>query len=189
VTRFVEALAIAHPARWTIIASWDRCARLSPHAAPAFHRVSDQELTDRLARASRLVEAALPRIRQLVREVPGGSAVAYVTDAQGIVLASVGDDARLKRWSLLPGYDWSEARMGTNGAGTCLVTGRPTVVAGNEHYITAFQDCTCTAVPIRGPDERIAGALDVSSPVGDPRGHRIAQVTAAALEIEAQLRQ
>jgi transcriptional regulator of acetoin/glycerol metabolism len=61
------------------------------------------------------------------------------------------------------------------------------VVAGREHLLTAFQDCTCTAAPIHAADGRVAGALDVSSSVADARAHRIGLVTEVALEIEAAL--
>jgi transcriptional regulator of acetoin/glycerol metabolism len=186
--RFVRTLPPEHPARWTIIASWNRCAHLSPASAPAFERVSDGELHDRLAHARALVEAAAPRLGWLLGQLPGHTNVAYVTDADGVVLASEGSAEQLRRFCLLPGYDWSEARMGTNGAGTCLVAARPMVVAGREHFFTAFQDCTCTAAPIRARDGTLAGALDVSSSVADARPHRIALVTEAALEVERALR-
>jgi transcriptional regulator of acetoin/glycerol metabolism len=186
--RFIEALPPEHPARWAIVASWNRCSHLSPGAEPPFHRVSEAELRDRLERNGALVEAAVPRLAWLVRQLPGHSNVAYVTDADGIVLASEGSAEQLRLFCLLPGYDWSEARMGTNGAGTCLAAGRPMVVAGREHFLTAFQNCTCTAAPIRGPAGRLMGALDVSSSVADARAHRIGVVTEAALEIEGALR-
>jgi transcriptional regulator of acetoin/glycerol metabolism len=188
VSRFVAPLPFEHSARWAIVESWNRCAGLSAHAPPEFHRVSDDDLTGRIARAARLLEAARPRMHRLVHSVQD-VAVAYVTDAEGIVLACAGNDAQLRRYCLLPGYDWSEARMGTNGAGTCLVTGRPMVVSGAEHYVAALRDRACTAVPIRGPDARIVGALDVTTRVADARRDRMGRVTEAALEIEAQLRQ
>lgn len=189
VTRFVEAVPPEHPARWAIVASWNRCSHLSPHAPPAFHRVSDADLAARLERSARLVEASSACLERLLRQLSGVAKVAYVTDGDGIVLASKGDAAQLRRYCLLPGYDWSEARMGTNGAGTCLATGRPMVVAGNEHYMSAFHDFTCIAAPIRDRDTRIAGTLDVGSRTADPREHRGARIMEAALEIERLLRE
>lgn len=186
--RFIEALPPEHPARWAIVASWNRCSHLSPGDAPDFRRVDEAELHARLARGKPLLDAAAPRLAWLLRQLPGNTNVAYVTDADGIVLASDGNPEQLRLFRLLPGYDWSEARMGTNGAGTCLAVGRPMIVAGREHLLTAFQDCTCTAAPIHGPDGRLAGALDVSSSVADARAHRIGVVTEVALEIEGALR-
>ena len=186
--RFIETLPPEHPARWAIVASWNRCSHLSPGGAPDFHHVGEADLQARLDRGGALLEAAVPRLSWLLRQLPGTTNVAYVTDADGVVLASEGNPEQLRLFRLLPGYDWSESRMGTNGVGTCLAVGRPMVVAGREHLLTAFQDCTCTAAPIHGPDGRLAGALDVSSSVADARAHRIGLVTEAALEIEGALR-
>jgi transcriptional regulator of acetoin/glycerol metabolism len=187
VTRFVEAARPRHPARWAIVASWDRCAHLSPHGTPEFHRIDDDDLASRLAQNALLIEAALPRLDRLLAHAGGNWNIACLTDATGVILASGGSPARLRELRLTPGYDWSEGRMGTNGAGTCLVTGRPIVVAAAEHYLSAFHDCTCTAAPIRGPGERMMGALDLMGDGARSRGAHIARVTAAALEIEATL--
>jgi transcriptional regulator of acetoin/glycerol metabolism len=188
VARFIEAVPPPAPARWAIVASWDRCTHLSPSTRPAFHRVSEEELRQRLTRRDALVAVARPRLEALLRQFHGTSNVAYVTDEDGVVLTAFGDATHLQRFCLLPGYDRSERRVGTNGAGTCLVAARPMVVAGSEHLMSAFQDCTCSAAPIRGADGSIVGALDVSCSVEDARVPRIAQVTAAALEIETLLR-
>jgi len=188
VARFTDAVPPPPPARWAIIASWDRCSHLSPSRRPAYQRVSEEELAARLSRRDALVSAARPHLEALLRSLPGSSNVAYVTDEEGVLLASSGDAGHLQRFCLLPGYDRSERCLGTNGAGTCLVAARPMVVAGAEHLISAFKECTCTAAPIRGIDGAIVGALDVSSSVEDARAHRIAQVTEAALEIEGTLR-
>jgi transcriptional regulator of acetoin/glycerol metabolism len=186
-TRLVQARPPEHPARWVIVASWDRCAHLSPHAAPEPRRVDDADLRARLARNAALVEAAAPRLEGLLRALRGKSNVAYVTDADGIVLASRGDARELERLGLLAGYDRSEARLGTNGAGTCLVAGRPVLVAGREHFAAAFHDRACAAAPIRAAGRRIVGALDVAGAAGHARDDRMARVTEVAREIEAAL--
>jgi transcriptional regulator of acetoin/glycerol metabolism len=188
VARFIGVLPPQRPARWAIIASWDRCSHLSASIPAPFHRVGEDELQRRLERRAGLVAAAQPRLERLLRQLPGTSNVACVTDEDAVVLASCGDASHLQRFCLMPGYDWSERRMGTNGAGTCLVAARPMVVAGAEHLISALQGCTCTAAPIRGRDGSIVGALDVSSAVADAREQRMAQVTEVALEIEGLLR-
>ncbi|HZZ93926.1 MAG TPA: GAF domain-containing protein [Usitatibacter sp.] len=188
ITRFVDHRLPETPARWAIIASWNRCSHLCADAPAPFHRVADAELARRLERNAALVEAASPRLRTLLRHFPARCSVAYVTDADGVVLAADGDAEHLRLFCLMPGYDWSEARMGTNGAGTCLIAGRPMVVAGREHLLRALEERTCIAAPIRHADGRIAGALDLSSPAPHGRDQRLEQVTEAALEIESQLR-
>jgi len=187
VARFTQPVMPHDPARWAIVASWNRCTHLSASTAPVYHRVTEAELGVRLARREALVCAALPRLEALLARLPGTSNVACVTDEDAVVLASSGDPSHLQRFRLLPGYDRSERRLGTNATGTCLVAARPMVVAGAEHLMNAFRECTCTAAPIRGPDGTIVGALDVSSSAADARAPRMAQVTEVALEIERLL--
>ncbi len=185
----LEALPLEHPARATIVESWERCAaaRIARDGAVEFRQVDGFELTRRLRQSAALVRVARPLLEQLVEELPGSTNVAYLTDADGIVLDSVGPAAQLREWGLLPGFDWSEETMGTNGAGTCLVVRRPVVVAGPEHFMDVFDDCTCTAAPIRGPARTLVGALDVSSRVMDAGADRIQLVAVAAEQIGQRL--
>jgi transcriptional regulator of acetoin/glycerol metabolism len=189
-SRFVQRLPEEHPARWAIVESWERCraARLRAQGAPLFHRVEESELTARLERCQLLVEQTRPRLERLMRQLPGASNVGCLADADGVILLILGKPEKARRFGLVPGSIWTEALMGTNGAGTALAAGRPTIVGGKEHFMEAFHDRTCTAAPIRGPDGALVGALDVSSTVADAREQRIGQVTEVALQIEEALR-
>ncbi|HET9579422.1 MAG TPA: GAF domain-containing protein [Usitatibacter sp.] len=186
---YVRQLPLDDPGRFSVVESWARCraAGLDPDGPAAVRRVSASELRERRERHSTLLEAAEPLVLALHGSLGGTTTVSYITDAAGIVLWSVGDPLQLAQFSLSPGFDWSEASMGTNGAGTALVTSRPVVVAGVQHFKTAFQNCTCTAAPIRGPDRRTIGAVDVSSSVEEARVDRIRLVALLAAEIEMEL--
>jgi transcriptional regulator of acetoin/glycerol metabolism len=178
------------PARWAIVESWERCrkARLRAQGKPLLHRVDEAELSVRLARSHGLVEEARPRLDRLVRQLTGASNVAYLTDADGVILLSIGSLEQVRRFGLGVGSVRAEVLMGTNAAGTCLALGRPMIVAGKEHFMEAFHDYTCTAAPIHGTDGGIAGVIDVTSTMAEAREHRIVQVTEAALEIQEALR-
>ena len=56
----------------------------------------------------------------------------------GIVLLSRGNHQVMLLYGLCPGFDWSEKTMGTNGAGTALVTDSAVAVIGlttiNYHF-------------------------------------------------------
>lgn len=187
---YLRALPDEHPARATILESWSRCfaARLSASASPSFRRVDPEELAQRQQRSERLVAAAEPHLHWALSVLRGTTHAAYVTDADGIVLRSMGAKPVLEQFRLTPGHDWSERQMGTNGAGTALATGRPVVVAGPEHYITAFHDCTCTAAPIRDEGGALLGALDISSSVHEAVLGRISMVATLGSRIEEALR-
>jgi PAS domain S-box-containing protein len=176
-----------------ITESWERCrtARIDREDTP-LHRISQEELGARLERNGEALSLIREHLEWLsaTLTVPH---VVYFADADGIILHSIGNAPDLLAEGLTPGHDWSEARMGTNGAGTALVTGGPVAVVGPEHYVHAFEGCTCTAAPIRDPAGSLIGAIDLSTPNLPDVPGRLSLVTYAALALErelaAQLRQ
>jgi CheY-like chemotaxis protein len=178
------------PASQSIVQSWERSAAagLRREGRAELRAVPAPELERRLERASKLVRVARPLVDAFLETLPGGTNVVYVTDEDGIVLCSAGDPYQMTLFGLSPGYDWSEKAMGTNGAGTALASGRPVAVVGAQHFLKIFEDCTCTAAPIHGPDGRIVGALDASSSVADAWPERLLLVTTLAARIESELR-
>lgn len=151
-------------------------------------RVDEAELKRRRSRSRPLVDAARPHLRWLSGLLERIPHVVYVTDADGIVLQARGETELVEEWHLAPGHDWSESRMGTNGAGTALEAGRPVAVIGAEHYNDAFSHVTCLGAPIRGPDGTLRGALDATTPkeLGSPE--RLLPVVYGAWVIGRELR-
>jgi PAS domain S-box-containing protein len=185
----LEQLGEGSPVRRVIEESWDRCraANIDPQHAP-LHRVSEAELERRLEASAEVVEAARPYIDWISALIAATPHVVYVTDADGVVLLSIGnDDAMMKGAGLEPGYDWSEGRMGTNGAGTALATGRPQAVIGTEHWVEAFGGAACTAAPIRDPDGAVVGAIDLTTIRLDGVAERMLLATHAAHVVEREL--
>ena len=184
---YQRGLPYSEPARYAIIESWDRSAKaglikgaaLSVPLVPDFH--------GRLTKCSALIRAATPHLQRLLSSLTGTTNVAYVTDADGVVLTSFGAIDQLSLFHLTPGYDWSERAMGTNGVGTALATKCAIAVVGPDHYLDALSDCTCTAAPIFGHDRSLVGAIDVSSSVRDALPNRLSSVIATAQEIEREL--
>jgi PAS domain S-box-containing protein len=190
--QFIEGLPIEHPIRHVILESWRRSRDAGVEPEPhqlSLRRVPNEDLQPRLAANDELIHAARPHLYTLSQLMLGRSHVAYLVDRDGIVLDAVGNgDGMMEQFSLLPGYDWSEATMGTNGAGTALTTKQTVTVVGAEHFSQPLHDCTCTAAPIWGPDDQIVGAIDVSSSLGDMPAERLLVVAYAARMIEQSLR-
>ncbi|HET8649136.1 MAG TPA: PAS domain S-box protein, partial [Gemmatimonadales bacterium] len=113
----------------------------------------------------------------------------FLVDRDGVVLYSTGSAREALQRLVPPGADWSEAAMGTNGAGTALVTGRPVTVTGSEHFLTALHGFTCTGAPIRGTNGELLGVVDVSTPVAASLGavERLRLVAHTAYAIEQEL--
>jgi PAS domain S-box-containing protein len=177
------------PLRPLIRQSWQRCRSAGIDRDPTpLHRVSDDELRRRLEHDAELLPLVRSHLEWLSATLTAVPHVLYFADRDGIVLDSAGNAPDLLReGGLTPGYDRSEARMGTNGAGTALVTGSPVAVIGPEHYARAFQGCTCTAAPLHGPAGELLGAIDLTTPNLPDAPGRLALVAYAAHAIEREL--
>jgi transcriptional regulator of acetoin/glycerol metabolism len=79
---------------------------------------------------------------------------------------------------------WSEEAMGTNGAGTAVVSGNVVAVFGPEHYMRRSHGLTCLAAPIRDSLGAIVGAVDLSTQFLGWRPHQLVFVAYAAQMIE-----
>jgi PAS domain S-box-containing protein len=189
--RYIELLPEHALVRPLVFESWQRSSAAGvprDGATPAFRHVGGEELDRRLTAASSLIGAAAEHLAWIDQSLAGIRHVVYVTDGDGIVLSSIGDASLRSNCGLAPGHDWSEKTMGTNGAGTALACGRPVTIVGPEHFMSAFEDCTCTAAPIRDVDGTIVGAIDITTSVADGTPERLSLVAYAARMIERDLR-
>ena len=172
--------------------SWQRCVRigLDHTGRPTFDRLTSQELATARESNRALSAHALPVLEGLYRQIVDTESMIILTDASGLILHSIGDDAFLRRAekvALQPGVFWSEASKGTNAIGTSIADCAPRLVHGAEHFIEANHVLTCSAAPIVDPHGKLIGVLDVS---GDWRGfhrHTMALVQMSAGLIENNL--
>jgi transcriptional regulator of acetoin/glycerol metabolism len=187
--RKVEAATVSNLPRPYIAESWRRCRKRGVSQALdnyiLLRRVDAAELERRLQVGSVLHAAATPLLRDFSEKMGAVEHVVYATDRDGIVLCSAGNDYNMLLYGLLPGFDWSENTMGTNGAGTALATGRPVAVIGPDHYQLPFREATCLGAPIRSPQGDIIGAVDFSTHVKDAHISHLALVVELARAIES----
>ncbi len=145
-----------------------------------------QELQHRNAR---LCAQALPVMDMLHEQLTHAQSMVLLTDASGVVLHALGDAGFLQKAqtvALAPGALWSEARKGTNAVGTALMTERPTLVHGQEHFLKAMQFLTCSASPIFDHKGALLGVIDVSGDRRSYHPHTLALAGMAARLIENQ---
>lgn len=189
--RFTRRLPPKHRLRGAILESWTRSRMAGvDHDAEELplDRISDEELAQRQADHRELIEVARPHLEWLSAAMNELPHVVYLVCADGIVLDSITTDPDLlDRWALHPGHDWSEETMGTNGAGTALVSENVVAVLGPEHYLRSSHGCSCLAAPIRAGDGRVVGAIDVSTSFAGWRPDRLLFSAYAAEMIEQAL--
>lgn len=124
----------------------------------------DLDLQLLLASNRLLIDAATPELEYLVSQQGKGGLI-ILGDAQANVLAIEGQTEFLKTFGLRdlkPGSCWSESLRGTNAIGTAVVEGRPTLINCGEHYLDRLSPFSCTSVPLRDPQGRVIGVLDLT---------------------------
>lgn len=178
----------------SIARSWLRCLE-DHHLDPA------QAMTPTVFEHARLLEGR-ERLQQVLciagnemtslhQQLSGGHAV-LLTDARGVILNCITAPNERKSFEhagLWLGADWSEAREGTNGIGTCVVEQQVLTVHRDEHFRGQHSSLTCSASPVFDPYGKLLAVLDVSSARPDvsrqSQFHTMALVSLSAKMIES----
>jgi transcriptional regulator of acetoin/glycerol metabolism len=158
---------------------------LSASMRPDYDVLPAAELALKLEQSRVLCAHATPVMESLHEQIVNTQSMIVLTDSQGLILHSIGDDDFLRRAekvALRPGANWAEDRQGTNAIGTALAEQCPTVVHGEQHYLAANRFLTCSSVPILDPYGDLIGVLDVT---GDHRSYH--QHTMALAKMSVQM--
>ena len=145
------------------------------------------DLTIARERNQRLFTHAAPVMEMLFEQIVNTESMIVLTDAQGTILHSVGDDeflARAGKVALAPGVNWAEQSKGTNAIGTALIEEVPVLVHAGEHFIHANSFLTCSAAPIIDPRGNMLGVLDVTGDQRSYHQHTMGLVRMSARMIE-----
>jgi sigma-54 dependent transcriptional regulator, acetoin dehydrogenase operon transcriptional activator AcoR len=158
-------------------------------AAPSLERNTPiSKSTYDHAELRRATHASLTQIGELLS---GAEAMLILTDANGVILETVGDNSTLTKASkinLSVGGLWSEHDAGTNGIGTALWAGEPVYVHGEEHFCEGMKAWSCAAAPIRDPIDRgIIGIINLSGLTRIFQKHNAAFAATVARDIEVAL--
>ncbi|WP_457207203.1 transcriptional regulator [Nocardioides sp. P5_C9_2] len=182
----------AEVARPEISASWRRvrAGGLAPGAEPAVAPLAEAEVESR--RASSALAPLLPSITSSLAPVVDDGLLIVVTDTDGRVLWRRGHGGvrRLAdRLGFVQGSAWTEANVGTNAIGTCLVVGEPVHIHGPEHYVESHTRWSCAASPVLDPWTGASlGAVDISGPAYAVRRSVLALVGVTARLAGAEVR-
>ncbi|GLX49470.1 Fis family transcriptional regulator [Streptomyces hygroscopicus subsp. hygroscopicus] len=126
------------------------------------------DFRDDIDTRSRLVRCAEPVLDQLGNDTTDLPLVIALTDSQARLVqrrdSSSAVGRLLDRVDFAPGYNYAEAKKGTNGVGTVLEAGQAVSVVGPEHFTEELQAFACTGAPVFDPlTGRIEGILDIST--------------------------
>jgi len=167
--------------------SHERCAALglSRIGKPDYSPIGRADFTVARERNRRLFTHAAPVMELLFEQIARSENMVVLTDAQGTILHSIGDEDFLDKAgkvALAPGVNWAECMQGTNAIGTALIDERSMLVHADEHFMHANHFLTCQASPILDPRGNILGVLDVT---GDRRGYH--QHTMGLVKMSARM--
>lgn len=157
---------------------------LSASACPDYDVLPTAELILKLEQSRVLCAHATPVMETLHEQIVNTQSMIVLTDAEGLILHSVGDDDFLRRAekvALRPGANWAEDRQGTNAIGTAITERSATVVHGDQHYLAANRFLTCSSVPILDPYGDLIGVLDVT---GDHRSYHQHTMALARMSVQ-----
>jgi len=177
-----------------ILDSWKRCKEkgTDPYLKRVPVVLDRDNLKKRLKKNKEFIEASLPFIKNLYTFVKGSGFVVVLYDSEAYILKIIGDEEIKKnaeKGNLIEGACWTEEVAGTNGGGTVLKLGEPIQIFAGEHYCINSRKWTCSGAPIRNPEGKIIGGIDMTGPYQNANPHTLGIVVAAAYAIENCLRQ
>ncbi|MDE1166745.1 MAG: sigma-54-dependent Fis family transcriptional regulator [Pseudomonas sp.] len=153
----------------SIARSWLRCLKdyhLDPSLAIAPTVLEHGRVLESRERLQQVLQIADGEMNSLHQQLSGAGHAVLLTDARGVILNCVTASAErrvFERAGLWLGADWSEAREGTNGIGTCLVERQALTIHQDEHFRGRHTGLTCSASPVFDPHGELLAVLDVSS--------------------------
>jgi transcriptional regulator of acetoin/glycerol metabolism len=141
------------------------------------------DLEYRRQKNSDLISIVKPFMDNLYKIVEGSGFYLMLVDADGIILDETGDKEIItesRKYSHLEiGANRTEAFAGTNAIGTCLATGQPIQVWGEEHYMTPHKKYACSAGPIKNHEGKIIGCLNITGLARNVHTHTLGMVLCA----------
>ncbi|MFP3518280.1 sigma-54-dependent Fis family transcriptional regulator [Pseudomonas sp. SIMBA_077] len=179
----------------SIVRSWQRCLEdyhLDPAQNIAPTVLEHSRILEGRERLQQVLHIAGCEMNSLHQQLSGAGHAVLLTDARGIILNCVTAPAERKVFEhagLWLGADWSEAREGTNGIGTCVIERQALSIYQDEHFRGRHTGLTCSASPVFDPQGELLAVLDVSSArhaaTRQSQFHTMALVNLSAKTIES----
>lgn len=148
-----------------VVASWERSRDAGVDVVRPISTFTDEIDTDSL-----LARCARPVLKQLGDDTsPADLPLAIgLTDRRVRVVERIDTSATATRLfdrvQYAPGFDFSEAAVGTNGAGTVFESGQPASIVGPEHYSESLENFAACGAPILDPvTGRVEGVVAIAT--------------------------
>ena len=171
--------------------SWERCRAFGVDREHGKgKRVSEPEMDEIFKKNEGLMSVAIPLMKRMYQVVKGSGFSVMLTDGNGYVLETIGDEEIMKKaeeLNFLKGAIWTEEAVGTNAIGTAIHIDQPLQTIGTQHYCKTQHSWTCSAAPIHDEKGNVIGCIDMSGESGKAHIHTLGMVITAAYSIESQM--
>jgi sigma-54 dependent transcriptional regulator, acetoin dehydrogenase operon transcriptional activator AcoR len=149
--------------RAPILESWKRSKQTAvpyDRKSVAKLELDKDQISAEKERRRVLFETISPHLQALISSFPEKYDMGLTfTDEKGIMLDCYCNKKTYEQFAggnYIPGANWSEGKVGTNGIGLAIATGGPVHVLSVEHYCEAHKNYNCSSTPIR---ETVSGTL------------------------------
>jgi sigma-54 dependent transcriptional regulator, acetoin dehydrogenase operon transcriptional activator AcoR len=182
-----------HTQREIIKKSHQRCEEYGVNKEQVFPSkiLKGEEVSSHLARNEYLLDIAVPFMDIIYEAVKDSGFFILLTDEEGCILRSVGDEKTIKEsenLNMVVGAYMSEKHIGTNAMGTAISENQPIQVTASEHFISAYHRWTCSAAPIHNNKGEIIGSLNLTGESHLVHPHTLGLVVAGVRAIENQIK-
>ena len=153
-------------------------------------KLTPEELEKKREIRKEYLDIARKQIKALYRFVEGAGFAVTLTDNEGYVLETIGDDPLIdlmKETNCTPGYRWTEADVGTSAISLALELMKPLQISEGEHYMPGSMKYTCSACPVFGHDNSLVGILALTGLSNKVGIHTLGMVITSAAAMENQL--
>lgn len=190
-TNYVDHGILDENTRPIIQRSWEYCKKTKKDINGGKGETIDAcQLEQVLAENRELIKIAQPIMQNLYEIVLSSHFVLVLTDKNGVLLDTIGDEVvsmRASELRFLKGTVWTNDAVGANAIGIALAEDAPVHVVGAEHYCVSHHTWTCSATTIHNVKGEIIGVLNMSGESHKLHSHTLGIVVAAAYSIENEL--
>lgn len=184
---------VSKETRREVLMSWQRCQEfgLLPERKKPIRILKDSEFQQLQKKNQLLIEISAPIIETVNQFIANSRFVIALCDANGIILKLSGNEKMrlaIRDGGFVEGADWSEQSAGSNAIGTSLAIKKPIQFCGYEHFCVFTQKTACSSAPIKAPDGRVIGIIDLTGRLKEVNNHTLGMAVSMASAIENCLR-
>jgi transcriptional regulator with PAS, ATPase and Fis domain len=153
--------------------------------------VSDKNaIKEKFIEKKLLIECAIPYLQSLYQYVKGTGFFLELLSEDGTILYFIGDSdviQRAEEVGMTKGTNMNLRNTGTNAISIALEENCAIQLLGKDHYLTIFQEFTCSAAPIHDLNNKIIGCINLNGWKNKVHKHTLGLVVAAATSIEQHM--